>query len=256
MKVIVVASQKLFFKDVQPAKRQPAATLVLIHGAGGSHLSWRRQFGELSDQFRIIAVDLPGHGQSEGAGEATIDAYSGYVVELIKSLGLRDVILGGHSMGGAIALDIALREPARIAGLLLAGTGAKLRVLPAIFSVIREDFELAIQGMAGFMFGPVASSELIEEEKELLAKSSADVMLRDFTACDSFDIMEKVGSIHLPTLIVCGKEDRLTPPKYSELLHENIPGSELILLNECGHLSMLEQSDKFNKCLTSFIMKL
>jgi len=256
MKSILVASQKLFFESVQPERQQSVATLLLLHGAGGSHLTWRSQLRELSDRFRIISVDLPGHGQSEGTGEATVGSYARSVSELMKVLELRDVVLGGHSMGGAIALEIALRDPSRLAGLVLVGTGARLRVLPAIFSVIREDFELAIQSMAGFTFGPAASSELIEEERHLLAKSSADVMLKDFTACDSFDIMERVGSIHVPTLIVCGKEDRLTPPKYSETLRENISGSEIVLLDDCGHMPMLEQSGKFNERVSSFVMRL
>jgi pimeloyl-ACP methyl ester carboxylesterase len=81
-------------------------------------------------------------------------------------------------------------------------------------------------------------------------------MLKDFTACDSFDIMEHVGSIHAPTLIVCGREDRLTPPKYSEALREKISGSEIVLLDECGHMPMLEQSGKFNERVSSFVMRL
>ncbi len=256
MKSILVASKNLFFESVQPETKQSAATLLLVHGAGGSHLTWRCQLKKLSDQFLIIAVDLPGHGQSEGMGEATIGGYARYVSELMQALDLRDVVLGGHSMGGAIALDIALNDPSRLAGLILVGTGARLRVLPAIFSVIREDFELAIQSMAGFMFGPAASAELIEEEKQLLSKSSADVMLKDFTACDSFDIMDRVGFIRVPALIVCGREDRLTPPKYSQTLHEKLSGSEIVLLDECGHMPMLEQSGKFDERVSSFMMRL
>ena len=159
-------------------------------------------------------------------------------------------------MGGAVALEIALGCSDRVGGLLLVGTGARLRVLPAIFSTIRENFELALEGMAGFLFGPEASPELIEEEKQLLAKNSADVLFNDFTACDAFDAMEKVASIRLPTLIVCGREDRLTPPKYSEFLHERIENSEMALLDGCGHMPMLERSREFNDCVSSFLLRL
>lgn len=256
MNSIEIASRKLFFEDVPPRSHTPSATLLLIHGAGGSHLSWRRQTENLSAAFRIIAVDLPGHGLSEGEGEVSIQGYARYVVELMKSLALDNVVLGGHSMGGAVSLEIALRCPDRVGELLLVGTGAKLRVLPAIFSMIREDFDLAVQGMAGFLFGPEAPPDLLDEEKQLLADNSADILLKDFTACDSFNVMDEIGSIQLPTLIVCGREDRLTPLKYSEFLHERIKDSEAVFFDNCGHMPMLEQSSEFNNCVSSFLLRL
>ncbi|RJP66016.1 MAG: alpha/beta hydrolase [Candidatus Abyssobacteria bacterium SURF_17] len=257
MKAIRVGSQEVFFEDLQPKNLETLRTVLLVHGAGGSHLSWRRQFDDLPrHHVRLIAVDLPGHGMSEGRGEAAIGAYTQYVVALMESLDLHDVVLGGHSMGGAIALDIALKNSGRLSGLLLVGTGARLRVLPAIFAIIREDFEVAVQGMTNFTFGSTAPSGLVEEEKQLLANTSADVILKDFTACDSFDVMAEVGSIKLPALIVCGTEDRLTPPKYSEFLHEKMPASEMILVDKCGHMPMLEQSDGFNECVSSFLARI
>lgn len=255
MDVIRVASHDLFFKDVKP-REKPLATLLLVHGAAGSHLSWRRQFDELSERFRIIAVDLPGHGLSEGAGEATISRYREFVAGLMDSLELEDVVLGGHSMGGAVALEIALENPGRLGGLVLVGTGARLRVLPAIFSMLREDYEVVVRGMARFVFGSDASEELVEEEKQLMANCAPEVILKDFTACDSFDVMEQVGQIKLPSLIVCGENDALTPLKYSEFLHDKIEESELVLFEQCGHMPMLEKSEEFNARVSSFLVSL
>ena len=230
MKSIDVASRKLFFKDVQPEGKEPLATILLVHGAGGSHLSWRRQTRELAAAFRLVLVDLPGHGRSGGAGETTVQGYTRYVVDLMDALGLERVILGGHSMGGAIAVEAALRNPGRLGGLLL-----------------------AIEGMANFLFGPEPSKDLVEEEKRLLGENSSEILLQDFTACDSFDVKDEVASINLPTLILCGKQDRLTPVKYSEFLHEGIKRSEIVFFDNCGHMPMLEQSDEFNRCVSSFL---
>ena len=256
MNSIEIASQKLFFEDVLPQSDLSPATLLLVHGAGGSRLSWRRQTEDPSAKFRVIAVDLPGHGLSDGDGENNIQGYAWYVAAFMKSLDLNNVVLGGHSLGGAVALEIAMRCQDRVSALLLVGTGARLRVLPSIFSMIREDFGLAVQGMAAFLFGSDASPELIEEEKKLLEDNSADVMFKDFTACDSFDVMDGVASIRLPTLIVCGKEDRLTPPKYSEFLHERIDGSKMVFFDKCGHMPMLERSAEFNDSVSSFVLGL
>ncbi len=256
MKAGNIASQKLYYRDTQPKDIEPIATLLLMHGAGGSHLSWRRQFDLLTNNFRLIAVDLPGHGQSEGSVEVAIREYSDHIIEFMDMLQLKNVVLGGHSMGGAIALDVALRGSNKLGGLLLVAAGARLRVLPAIFSLIRDDFEVAIEGMINFMFGPAPSAELVDEEKQLLASISADVVLRDFAACDSFDVTNKVHSVALPTMIICGKEDRLTPPRYSEYLHEKIRDSKIALLDDCGHMPMLEQSAEFNRHVSSFLVGL
>ncbi len=256
MGAIHIASEKLFFEDIQPKREESRATLVLIHGAGGSHLSWRRQFDDLSEEYRVIAVDLPGHGMSGGKGEVTIRQYSRCVTALMDTLALTKVVLGGHSMGGAIALDVASRDAARVRALLLVGAGARLRVLPAIFSLIRQDFALAIEGVGNSLFSSEAPTELIAEEKQLLARFSRDVLIKDFTACDSFDMMDKLDSIATPALIACGKDDRLTPPKYSEHLHEKLANSELVVFDHCGHMPMLEKSTEFNRCVSSFLTKL
>ncbi len=250
---IGAASRKLFFKEVQPEGKEPLATVVLVHGAGGSHLSWRRQTDTMGERFRIIAVDLPGHGLSDETGESTISGHSGRIIELMDALGLEEVVLGGHSMGGAIALDTALRNPDRLAALLLVGTGARLRVQPEIFSVIKTDFELAKEAMAAMFFGAEPPDELVEEEKRHLGENAPEVLIGDFTACDSFDVMEEIASIDMPTLIVCGKEDRLTPAKYSEFLHNKIEGSEMVLFDNCGHMPMLERSAEFNHSVSSFL---
>jgi pimeloyl-ACP methyl ester carboxylesterase len=248
-------SPTLSFIDLHPLGRQSLPTILFIHGAGGSHKSWRRQH-PLSNHFRLILLDLPGHGDSRGPAEAAVGNYADTVIDFIQANRLTRVILCGHSMGGAVALEIALREPASLNGLALVDTGAKLRVLPAIFALIRDDFTVAVQAMSGFVLSPSAPAELVEEEKQLLAQNSPDLLLKDFTACDSFDIMDRVDEIKLPTLVICGKDDRLTNPKYSELLHERIAGSEIVLMDECGHMPMLEQSERFNDHLFRFARQL
>ena len=256
MQSIEFASRKLFFADAQPDNRRPLATALFVHGAGGSHVTWSPQLEGLSDRFRIISVDLPGHGLSEGEGESTISGYAAAVVALMDSLGLENVALGGHSMGGAIALEVALRRPERLGGLILVGTGARLRVMPTIFSTIREDFDAAVGGMAAFLLSPDASKELIDEQKRLLAENSADALIGDFTACDAFDVIKELPAIALPTLILCGKQDMLTPVKYSEFLRDNVAGSEAVFLDDSGHMPMLEKSDVFNEAVASFLARL
>ncbi len=256
MKSIEFASRKLFFADAQPDNQQPSATALFVHGAGGSHLTWRSQLEGLCDRFRIIAVDLPGHGLSEGEGESTIAGYAACVVALMDTLGLENVALGGHSMGGAVALEIALRRPERLGGLILAGTGARLRVMPTIFSTIREDFDAAVGGMATFLLSPEAPPDLIDEQKRLLAENPADVLIGDFTACDAFDVVKELDAISLPTLILCGRQDMLTPVKYSEFLRDKMADAEAVFLDDSGHMPMIEKGDEFNEAVAAFLTRL
>jgi len=113
-----------------------APTLCLIHGAGGNTLSWIRQLEGLADAARVVALDLPGHGESEGGGCRRIEDYARVVGGFISAAGLGRVVLGGHSMGGGIAQTVALEHPELLAGLVLVGTGARLRVLRRIFELL------------------------------------------------------------------------------------------------------------------------
>ena len=108
--------------------------LLLIHGAGGSRLHWPPGIRRLTG-WRVLAIDLPGHGDSPGPGERSIEAYTGCVLEWLDEYGVERVIPAGHSMGGAIALTLALQAPDRLAGMVLVGSGARLRVAPSILEI-------------------------------------------------------------------------------------------------------------------------
>jgi pimeloyl-ACP methyl ester carboxylesterase len=112
-----------------------ALTLVLVHGSGGDHTTWKPQLEGLAAAARIVALDLPGHGASSGEGCDTIGAYAAVVCRFLNGLGSGAVVLGGHSLGGAIAQTLALDAPELLRGLVLVGTGARLKVLPELFEI-------------------------------------------------------------------------------------------------------------------------
>ena len=106
--------------------------LLFVHGSGGSQAKWTNQLAGLGQNFLTLAVDLPGHGDSEGAPSREVQEYSDFVFDFIEQALGTKVILAGHSLGGAIAIDFALRFPDKLSGLILICTGAKLRVAPLI----------------------------------------------------------------------------------------------------------------------------
>jgi pimeloyl-ACP methyl ester carboxylesterase len=232
--------------------------LVCVHGAGGTHRTWLPLLEGLGARFAVVAVDLPGHGASAGKGSETIAGYADFVRGFLDALGLRRASLCGHSMGGAIVQAVCLAAPARVSGLVLAGTGARLRVSPKILEPLAAgDGASAVSLLREWAFGPGVPEARAEAwTADILRYVPAPVLARDFRACDAFDAMAEVGRVAAPALAICGSADRLTPPKYSAFLAQRIPGCRLRILEGAGHFPMLEQPEAFNAALADFLASL
>jgi pimeloyl-ACP methyl ester carboxylesterase len=228
--------------------------VVLIHGAGGHHLYWPPQIRRLHDQ-RVFALDLPGHGKSDGIGRHRVADYAQDVLEFLNERRLNAAVWIGHSMGGAIALEAALRFPKRVLGLVLIGSGARLRVDPVILHAATQEgsFPAAIRLIAARSFAAATAPRLKELASQRMEEIRPSVLLGDLLACDEFDAMDGLALVRAPTLIVCGSEDQMTPPRFSSLLHERIQGSRLQLIAHAGHMVMLEQPDEVAAALESFL---
>ncbi len=232
-------------------RREPG--IVFVHGAGGTHAHWRFQLRELAIRWNALAVDLPGHGESQGDGCPTIPEYRDVLRDVLDTLGFTRAVLVGHSMGGGIAQSLALTYPDRLAALVLVGTGARLRVHPDIFAAIQRDTGEAGRLISGWAYSSAAMPATVASAAEAIARNRASVLEKDFRACDAFDLVGEIPKIRAPTLIVCGKDDRLTPVKYARFLHENIPDSVLAVIPGAGHMVMLERPVEFNHALTAFL---
>jgi len=241
------------FQDSLKASRRG---VVFLHGAGGSHHTFRDQWAGLKGVARLVIPDLPGHGLSGGPPLESVDACAAWVVEFVKEIGLDRFILAGHSMGGAIALQVALGGRKGLEALVLLGTGARLRISPVIIDGIGERFREFAPELVGWMTS-AASSDLLREDvtSDVLSTRPA-TFLADFHACNGFDVMNRLDAIRVPTLVISGDDDRLTPLKYGEYLAVNIPGAVLKIIHGVGHLAMLEKPTEVNAVITSFIHSL
>ena len=239
--------------------RHPVPTagppVVFVHGAGGTHQHWLYQVRDLP-RSPTYALDLPGHGRSEGQGRNTISAYSDWLVEFLDAVGEDQAVLVGHSMGGAIALDAALRHAGRVAGLGLVATGARLRVAPAILDGILEDPEAAVRLICDFAFGPETSPDMVRMGRRQMGAIPPDVIHGDFVACDAFSMMDRLGEIAAPAFVLCGTQDHLTPSKYSVYLRDRIARSVLHLVEGAGHMVMVERPEAVVAALSSFLESL
>ncbi|PJF22353.1 MAG: alpha/beta hydrolase [Phototrophicales bacterium] len=236
---IKTAHGEIYFTDHRKSERIP---VIFVHGAGGSHLDWGASLRRLPEA-NAIALDLPGHGKSPAPGRSSIPDYAADVIGLIDTLNVPQAIIAGHSMGGAIAQTIALTYPQRVHGLILIGTAGKLVVNPYIIEKSQSDQDELAQTLVKWMWGKNATDDMRLFSYQQLMRVSPQVLHDDYIACNHFDIRDKLSDIHMPTLVIGGSADKMTPIKFSEYLAEHIPQAQLVVIPDGGHMMMLEQPE-------------
>lgn len=241
----------IYYHAYQEEEKMP---VVLIHGAGGTHLFWPSEVRRLPG-FRVYALDLPGHGKSRGRGHQSIGAYARKVIDWLAALNMHRAVFIGHSMGGAIVETIALEYPEHVLGLGLVGSGAKLTVNPQILenSANPTTFHLAIASLISGSFGSQTQESLVELAGERLAEVRPSVLHGDLIASDAFDVTERVKDITQPAIVVCGSEDKMTPSRDSQFLADNLPAASLEIVPGAGHMVMIEKPREVADALTSFL---
>jgi len=255
MPYVKINDERLYYSDWDGDAQDERLPLVLVHGAGGTHLHWPPQLRRLRDTD-VYGLDLPGHGHSRGQGHDSIAAYRELLLAWAEALSLRRFVLVGHSMGGAIGQEFALHYADRLAGLVLVSSGARLRVHPSILQGVQEDFPATAKLICDWALSQSASDRSKRLYLRALLEVNPTVLLGDFQACDAFDVRERLGDISVPTLVIGGKEDRLTPPKYSGYLHEHIPDAQLLMVDKAGHMVMLEQPAVVTEAIADFLATL
>lgn len=225
------------------------AKVVFIHGAGGAGEQWCFQAERFPESD---AINLPGHPGGEPLG--SVEEYAEWVYQHVRRKGYGAIILAGHSMGGGIALSCALSHPEICAGLVLIGSGARLRVNPSFLRLLDENRERPpewYREYAAMMLDGV-DPEVRRRVLDIQCAAPVATHLNDFLCCDRFDVMERIAGISLPTLVLCGGEDVMTPVKYSKYLADTIPGSRLVVIPGAGHMVFLQKPEEVNRELGEF----
>jgi len=256
MSEIAIGEQKIFYRSHGAIGSDSGQrSLILVHGAGGTLMNWPSAMRRLPE-MSVYALDLPGHGKSSGPGLKSIPAYLDAILDFADALALPQFVLAGHSMGSAVAIELALQNPDRLTGIALIGAGARLSVRPSILAGLRNQYDETCAWLVKHLFGPEADRRLPIGYLRYLSLLDRQLLYEDFLTCDAFDRNEAVNAIHTPTLIICGTEDRMTPPAASHFLHEAIAGSELELIDNAGHMVMLEKPDLVSARIAQFLAEL
>jgi pimeloyl-ACP methyl ester carboxylesterase len=222
-------------------------TLIFIHGAGFTGACFENQLRYFSGSR---APNLPGH-LSHGE-PATIDDFADAIEQYVEQESLQDVIACGHSMGGAVALAVALRGRIQLRGIALLGAGARLRVAPDILQDLQSDFQTTVRNLASLFFAE-ASEERIEWAAGSMLSVGADQTLRDFRACNAFDVLARLSEIRVQLLALTGEHDVMTPPKYALALADRVPRGQARIIPGAGHFVMVERPVETNAALATFI---
>jgi pimeloyl-ACP methyl ester carboxylesterase len=234
---------------LDPAK----STIVFIHGAGGSSAFWSAQVQGLVARVNTVALDLPGHGRSGGNGKTKIEDYVQAAADFIKQVDIPTPVPCGLSMGGAITQQLLLDFRDLFKAGILISTGARLKVAPAIFEAIENDY-------SGFVdiIGKLAASKktdpgLVQTFKDELAGCKPEIVQGDFQACNRFNIIDRLPSIDTPVLVMSAQDDKLTPPKNADILEKTIKTAARAHIMDAGHVVPIEKSAQVNQAILEFL---
>lgn len=223
--------------------------IVFVHGAALDHSVWQWQSRYFAHHgFAVLAVDLPAHGRSPGVARTSIGAMADWVAHLIEAAGKERAHLVGQSMGSLVALETALRHRARVDRLALIGASVPMPVGEAFLAAARDDaaagFDMeTIWGHARHAMleqSPVPGISLVAASRQLNGRARPGVQYADLKACNEYRAPpEALGALDVPTLVVAGRNDQMTPPKAGEAVARAIPGARFVTL-DAGHSMMNE----------------
>jgi pimeloyl-ACP methyl ester carboxylesterase len=230
------------FRWLERGRGEP---VILLHGLMGQMHHWDAVLEGLDDGYRAIALTLPIFGRA--LGEASLGALARHVVAFMDALEMPRAIVGGNSLGGHVALRVALEHRDRVTGLLLTGSSGLFERGFSSGVPHRPDRRWVREKMEEVFFDPSLVTEgwVDEAHRVVTTPASAVRVLRLARDARRDNLEARLGLIRVPTLLVWGREDRITPPEVGERFRELIPGARLTYLARCGHAPMLEQPEEF-----------
>lgn len=238
-------------------------TVVFIHGAQHDHSVWSLQSRYLAHHgYGVLALDLPGHGRSNGEALPSVEAIAAWVIAVLDAAGVEKAALVGHSMGSLVALECAGAYPARVAKLALVGTANPMRVSDELLGATRDDEPLA-QDMVNIWSHSTYAAKpsnpgpgfwIVGSNLRLMQRIRPGVMHTDFVACNAYaGGKERAAQVVCPALLVLGDSDMMTHPKGARELQSLIKGQRTVLVKSSGHALMAEQPDAVLDALKGFL---
>lgn len=230
-------------------------TLIFIHGAASNNAFWKPQVEYFSEIVNTLAIDLPGHGTSQGPGKENVSDYADAVLHFIDMIQAPRPVPCGLSMGGAITQQLLFSHRERFSAGILINTGARLKVLPIIFETIEKNYKDFVESLFSFAISGKSNAEKLRPEIEACTICRPAVASGDFRACDGFNVTDKLGLINVPVLVLTATDDKLTPVKYGTFIANSIKNAEMAVIEGAGHFSPIEKPLEVNQAIHGFLTR-
>jgi pimeloyl-ACP methyl ester carboxylesterase len=248
---LTVAGVRVSYLSPEP-NPDGAPPVVLIHGSGVSARYWRDQLEGLADVARVLALDLPGHGESDPIPNPDLDADAQTVGALVQALGLAPAVLVGHSLGAAVAVTLAARRPALARALVLLAACGRLppsnAALEQLFAWLPGPLRRVVFFATAkrLLFAPGAAPDVVRLAMEEIRSCRLETLRRDIAAARAMDVHALAATVEVPTLVIVGSRDALTPPALAVALGEAMPHARVCILEGAGHMVHLEAPGRVN----------
>lgn len=235
-------------------------SIVLIHGAGFDHTAWALHSRYFAHHGHSVLVpDLPGHGRSQGPALRSVAEMADWIAALLDAARATKAHLIGHSMGSLVALEAAARHPQKVSALGLIGTSAAMAVGPDLLKAAEANDQAAIDMVSiwGLGFGAELGGSLAPGlwmhggAQRVLQACAPGVLHSDLAACNSYaDALAAAAKVKVPTTLILGERDMMTPAKAGKALAAAIPNARTVVLRGAGHMLMAERPDELLAALT------
>jgi pimeloyl-ACP methyl ester carboxylesterase len=254
MPIVAIENNPYYYKVSKRGLNKEHAA-VCLHGSGAEGIVWGYQLSRLSRYFKIIVPDLPGHGKSGGPALGSAAEYAGWLERFIAELGLSCFFLLGHSFGGAIVQEFARAYPDKLKGLVLVGTGTSFKLSKMYRKLHEQGIDFSADRLCSKATRGMVLPEPFKKGYEMLRKNSSRTLHADLLAAAQFDSSPWISSVKLPTLVVWGNNDMITPRKLPQDLAGCLPAGEFRIIQDAGHVVMLDARDEFNEAIKGFMEK-
>jgi pimeloyl-ACP methyl ester carboxylesterase len=223
---------------------------IFIHGSGGAPMVWGRQAGRMEGS---VVLTLPGHGKNADPPRGSASAMADAVEEAVRAVAAPRVLVG-HSIGGAVALELAIRPELSIEGLILINSGARLPVPDEVMRRVRDDFPAEVKRLVHATWhAPDAAT--VKRGIRMVSEAGSEALALAYEACSAFDARGWLAEITVPALVISGAEDVLTPPALSQELAEGLPNAEHVSIAAAAHMAMAESDDEVNLLIAGFLAR-
>lgn len=242
--------------------------IIFLHGYPFDKTMWKGQLDFLKSSYRVIACDIRGFGKStDEESTLSIDLFGNDLIQFMDNLNIDKAIVCGLSMGGYIALNVMERFPSHFEALILCDTQCIADTTEGKEKRYKIIEEIEADGVTDFNEGFIKNvfhkdsitnkTELVEQLRSVVFSNSKKIITKGFTAlAEHSETCSTLSEIGIPTLIICGREDQVTPLAQSEFMNKHIKNSILHIIDNAGHVSNLEQPKEFNKYLSEFLTDL